>query len=157
VYTLLVSSFLPSVLEVDLSNLYYRDKKRYANPVADQHSTLRRHMQADHPGAYRSWCTLENFESMLPVDAKKRRLAEDQATQAASAHQTQLDNHLRPIEAQKREVPYTDEVFRQAAIRWLIETDQVSLCVLFNMASYFKCTAYSSLQTSLVQNDDWNS
>jgi hypothetical protein len=57
---------------------------------------------------------------MLPKDAKKRR-------SDAQIHETQshLDSHLREMPQKERVVPYTDENFRDAAIEWLVSTDQV--------------------------------
>lgn len=54
---------------------------------------------------------------MLPKDAEKRR------KDAASETQSRLDSHLKPLK--EKVVPYTDNVFRDAAIKWLVSTDQV--------------------------------
>ncbi len=39
--------------------------------------------------------------------------------------QARLDEHLRPLPEKKRVVPYSDELFNEAAREWLIDTDQV--------------------------------
>ena len=54
---------------------------------------------------------------MLPDDAKARRQSTGNQLQ-----QTVLDGHLeeRPVV-----IPYSDTLFQEAAIQWLIETDQV--------------------------------
>ena len=69
-----------------------------------------------------TWCTKNNFESKLPKVVRSRKdvlAAEDRSKQSL------LDLHL---EEQHREifVPYSDLLFREAVIEWLIATDQVS-------------------------------
>jgi hypothetical protein len=73
-------------------------------------------------GRYRRWCTSSGFLSMLPEDAKARR----KAALEKVMEQTQVDDHFRPMKPEDKPTPYSDEVFKQAAIQWLIETDQVS-------------------------------
>lgn len=53
---------------------------------------------------------------------KKRK---DEAAAAAALDQTTLDSHLRDIPSKEHVLPYTDALFREAAIEWLISTDQV--------------------------------
>jgi len=52
-----------------------------------------------------------------------------QAKEAAEidrdTQQSNLDGHLRKIPQQERVVPYSDKLFREVAIEWLIATDQV--------------------------------
>ncbi|KAI1782187.1 hypothetical protein LXA43DRAFT_906527, partial [Ganoderma leucocontextum] len=81
-------------------------------------STLRRHMQSRHKGAYIQWCKKNNFTSMLPNDVKARKKTVDGRTQS------RLDKHLREQPPKQCTVPYSDEVFNEAAHQWLIETDQ---------------------------------
>jgi len=58
---------------------------------------------------------------MLPKDTKRRKLEA-----AASANsQSRLDVHLREQKLEERIIPYSDSLFQEAAIEWLIETDQV--------------------------------
>ncbi|KIL54591.1 hypothetical protein M378DRAFT_31215, partial [Amanita muscaria Koide BX008] len=80
--------------------------------------TLRRHMAARHKGLYRGWCKSADFLSMLPEDAKARRKERD------SKEQTQLENHFQRVNPGDKPAPYSDELFKEALIRWLIETDQ---------------------------------
>jgi len=67
---------------------------------------------------------------MLPKDAKGRR------EKAAADQQSSIDGHLKPRAPNERIVPYTDALFREAAVKWLIGTDQVlrviqnTVCVL---------------------------
>ena len=56
--------------------------------------------------------------SKLPGDIKKRKEAAEEVTRT-------LDRDLREKKTSERVVPYTDKLFRQAAIEWLVATDQV--------------------------------
>jgi hypothetical protein len=56
---------------------------------------------------------------MLPKDTKRRKL------DAAADSQARLDAHLREPQPKEQIIPYSDAIFREAAIEWLIETDQV--------------------------------
>jgi hypothetical protein len=67
------------------------------------------------------WADKNKFISMLPKDAQKRR----REVQAASEAQSRLDSHLREKPQKERVIPYTDDIFREAAIEWLVSTDQV--------------------------------
>jgi hypothetical protein len=63
---------------------------------------------------------MNRFPSMLPKDAEKHR------SNAASAEaQLRLDPHLRENPRKEKVVAYNDELFRDAAIEWLVSTDQV--------------------------------
>ncbi|KAG2034601.1 hypothetical protein BDR03DRAFT_869651, partial [Suillus americanus] len=88
-------------------------------------STCRRHLEIDHKLAYNKWAKDSKFESMLPKAVAKHQ---SDAIQKASASQTGLNNHLheKPPKAE-RVLPYTDQLFCEAATEWLISTDQVSL------------------------------
>ncbi|KIJ89926.1 hypothetical protein K443DRAFT_60052, partial [Laccaria amethystina LaAM-08-1] len=70
-------------------------------------------------GRYRKWCKSNNFLSMLPEDSKTRRDAA-----AEKLKQLQVDDHFTVIPEEEKPMPYSDEVFKEAAIQWLIETDQ---------------------------------
>ena len=56
--------------------------------------------------------------SMLPGDvgARKKEREESQRT---------IDSHLTERKLVDRIMPYSDKIFRKAAIEWLIATDQV--------------------------------
>jgi hypothetical protein len=56
---------------------------------------------------------------MLPKDTKRRR------EEAAADRQPSIDGHLKLRAPNERIVPYTDALFREAAVEWLTETDQV--------------------------------
>jgi hypothetical protein len=71
-------------------------------------------------GVYRKWCGSVNFESMLPGDVQAWKM------KAAKENQT-LNKHLKEKQLSECVVPYSDKIFRQAAIEWLIATDQVCL------------------------------
>ncbi|KAF8233429.1 hypothetical protein L208DRAFT_1266574, partial [Tricholoma matsutake] len=85
-------------------------------PLVADVTTLRRHMQSNHKAAYRQWAESNSFVSMLPKDAEKRR------NDAAS--EKRLDSHLREKLQKERVIPYHDDLFRDAAIEWLMSTDQ---------------------------------
>ena len=101
-------------------------KKRVA--IVDQTTTLRRHQQAAHEEMYRKWAADNGFTSMLPVDTKRRRDEEarqrDTTSSSASiSRQPSLDSHLVPAGTI---VQYSESAFRNAALEWLVATDQVS-------------------------------
>ena len=58
---------------------------------------------------------------MLPSDAKEQK-----ATDHATLLQTQVNNHFVGAQPEDKPSPYTDKLFKEAAIEWLIQTDQVS-------------------------------
>ena len=62
-----------------------------------------------------------DFESKLPKDTKLRRdaMAKERETQ------TQIDAHLKEMPKKERVIQYSHQVFRRAAIEWLIATGQV--------------------------------
>ncbi|KAF8240759.1 hypothetical protein L208DRAFT_1073951, partial [Tricholoma matsutake] len=80
--------------------------------------TLCHHMEAHHSGKYRKWAQDANYESRLPGDIKKRKAVAEHATQT-------LDCDLREKKFKERVVPYTNKIFCQAAIEWLVATDQL--------------------------------
>ena len=58
---------------------------------------------------------------MLPEDTKARRAALLDET----LRQTEVDEHFSKQKPEDKPQPYSDKLFEEAAIRWLIETDQV--------------------------------
>ncbi|KAI9453639.1 hypothetical protein F5148DRAFT_985456 [Russula earlei] len=79
-------------------------------------TTLRQHMQSSHKAVYQKWAETNRFLSMLPKDAENRR------KDAETNNQSCLDPH--PQEKPQNTIPYTDELFRNAAIEWLMSTNQ---------------------------------
>jgi hypothetical protein len=69
-------------------------------------------------GKYRTWAKGANFESKLPGDVTARKKKAEQAQQT-------LDANLVEKKLSKRVVPYSNQLFKKAAIRWLVATDQV--------------------------------
>jgi uncharacterized protein YecT (DUF1311 family) len=57
---------------------------------------------------------------MLPDDTKARR-----ADLHKKFQQTQLNEHFNAATPEDHPEPYSDALFKEAAIQWLIETDQV--------------------------------
>lgn len=58
---------------------------------------------------------------MLPKDVKARKAALNKESQ-----QQLIDSHLQPLSEEKKKIKYSEKRFREAAIEWLIATDQVS-------------------------------
>ncbi|KAG1827932.1 hypothetical protein EV424DRAFT_1319071 [Suillus variegatus] len=83
--------------------------------LVNEISTLRRHAEAKFSAKYRKWAKEHLFESMLPGDIKARK--ENAAQQSINAHLTER-------KLAQRVVSYTDRLFKQAAIEWLVSTDQ---------------------------------
>ena len=71
---------------------------------------------------YRKWCKENDFESMLPKDAKARR-----AEVANTIKQTVMDEHFLIQKPKDKPKSYSNVLFEEAAIQWLIEMDQVCL------------------------------
>lgn len=59
---------------------------------------------------------------MLPKAVAKRR---SNTIHKAGTSQTGLDKHLRERPKTEHVLPYSDQLFREAATEWLISTDQV--------------------------------
>jgi hypothetical protein len=59
------------------------------------------------------------YESKLPGDIKKRKVAAELVTRT-------LDHDLQEKKLTERVVPYTNKTFHQAAIEWLVASDQIS-------------------------------
>jgi hypothetical protein len=70
---------------------------------------------------YKKWAKRNNFDSMLPKDAQERRksLADTNLRQSA------VDDHFKVARPEDKPGLYTDDLFQEAAIEWLIETNQV--------------------------------
>ena len=62
---------------------------------------------------------------MLPKDAEKRRQDAETEKQAC------LNPHLTKKRPKERVIPYTDNLFCEAAIEWLVSTDQVMWHTVF--------------------------
>ena len=69
---------------------------------------------------------------MLPEDSKARC----QEALENLMQQTQVDEHFNSVNPNDKPVPYTDDVFKEAAIQWLIETDQVLFILYSNFSSH---------------------
>jgi hypothetical protein len=68
--------------------------------------------------------------SKLPGTRKQAKKAAEDAHERV---QGTLDGHLRELSAAERIVPYSDKASREAAVEWLVATDQVWV---FIQASY---------------------
>ena len=63
---------------------------------------------------------------MLPEDTKSRK-----AEIKEKLEQTHVNDHFAKVQPEKKPEPYSDELFKEAAIQWLVETDQVCDCLFF--------------------------
>jgi hypothetical protein len=79
--------------------------------------------------AYRKWCKENNFVSILLNDAKARCATQ----QDASTKQTAVDDHFSTQKLEDKPKPYSDSIFEEAAIQWLVETDQVCLLICMKL------------------------
>jgi hypothetical protein len=68
-------------------------------------------------GKYRKWAKGANFESKLPGDIAACKKKAEQA-------QRTLDADLVEKKLSKRVLLYSDQLFKTAAIQWLVATDQ---------------------------------
>jgi hypothetical protein len=66
-------------------------------------------------------------------------------------NQPRLDPHLREKPQKEKIIPYTDELFRDAAIEWLVSTDQECKANFLNFVLLLmNITANPSLRTPVV-------
>ncbi|KAI6005576.1 hypothetical protein EDD15DRAFT_2119247, partial [Pisolithus albus] len=72
-------------------------------------------------GEYLKWSAANGFASMLPHDTKQRRKDATSSAQSVLGRQSSLEGHLVERDAV---VQYSESVFHEATILWLIETDQ---------------------------------
>ncbi|KAJ3765465.1 hypothetical protein FB446DRAFT_767692 [Lentinula raphanica] len=79
-------------------------------------------MESCHAPVYRQWCDKNQFISMLPKDVSARKVANQDA--AKKQKQSMIDPHVKKKPGIKYTVPYSDTGFREAAIEWLVSTDQ---------------------------------
>ena len=83
---------------------------------------------------------------MLPRDTEARRKDKETKTRV----QTSLEPHMTERETV---VKYSDNAFREAAIEWLVETDQVCSEVVLNALYRLLmccCTAHSSVRAPIL-------
>lgn len=86
--------------------------------LVNEVTTLRHHAEAHFAGKYRKWAKQHLFESMLPGDVKAHK---------ENAAQQSINAHLTECKVAERVIPYSSKLFRQAAVEWLMATDQVRL------------------------------
>ena len=91
------------------------------------------------------------FLSMLPEDSAARKVAALEAI--AKIQQGRVDEHLETVKPGDRPTPYSDSTFQDAAIQWLIQTDQVGSCLFFVQlySSNVRKKANSGTGTSDIQ------
>ncbi|KAJ7023587.1 hypothetical protein C8F04DRAFT_956605, partial [Mycena alexandri] len=89
--------------------------------IVAEASTLRRHLESFHYPKYHQWAKKHSFTSALSCDKKAAKKA---AEADADKTQTTLDSSLREIPVKEKIIPYSDALFREAAIEWLVSTNQ---------------------------------
>jgi hypothetical protein len=77
-------------------------------------------------GKYHLWVKTVKFESKLPSDRKRLRAESEKQSQT-------LNHHLQEVKTPCA-IPYSDKSFREAAIQWLITTDQASVVQLYDLS-----------------------
>jgi len=106
-------------------------------------STLRRHLESYHKAEYLQWAEANGFTSMLPKDAKQRM------NKPSGSKQGRLDSYIQPTSVKEEATGYSDKLFHEALVRWIVETDQ-PLSVVEN--PYFKNMIHAA--SSCATNDD---
>ncbi|KAJ6603775.1 hypothetical protein B0H10DRAFT_1822219 [Mycena sp. CBHHK59/15] len=89
--------------------------------ITVQATTLHRHLEAEHYNTYHKWAKKVGFTSALPKDRRAQKQKE--AVEALQSQLT-LDGHLKEMSPKEKIIPYSHEAFQQAAIEWLVATDQ---------------------------------
>ncbi|KAG1818563.1 uncharacterized protein BJ212DRAFT_1269325, partial [Suillus subaureus] len=85
--------------------------------IINETSTLHYHAKARFAGKYHKWAKDNAFLSKLPGDIAAEKMKAARAQEILNVHMTEhkLLEHV---------VPYSDQLFRKAAIKWLIAMDQ---------------------------------
>ncbi|KAF8499369.1 hypothetical protein JB92DRAFT_2555294, partial [Gautieria morchelliformis] len=71
---------------------------------------------------YNKWACTHNFDSKLPKVLKAKPVQAEDAV--ARFEQGMLDEHLKEIPKKEQVVPFSNMILRDAAIEWVIVTDQ---------------------------------
>ena len=108
---------------------------KWTTLITDELTTMCRHMQTYHAvitypkhillfylmmwlqGLYRKWCQTKEFLSMLREDSQKQW-----KDAVMTAEQSTVDLHFQDF---LKVQPYSDNLMKEAAIKWLIQTNQV--------------------------------
>ena len=81
---------------------------------------------------------------MLPEDTKKHKCVEKQPS---------VTEHFGPEDQDARPIPYSDKAFETAALKWLIETNQVCTFYYFLSTVLTNIAANCSVQECGIQED----
>ncbi|KAE9388934.1 hypothetical protein BT96DRAFT_835590, partial [Gymnopus androsaceus JB14] len=90
--------------------------------LVNEVTTLCQHLESAHAPAYKAWCQKNGFKSMLPKVVAAREIAAQDTS--AKLQQSMVDPHLEEKPEVKLTVAYSDATFHEAAIEWLVSTDQ---------------------------------
>ena len=66
---------------------------------------------------------------MLPKDLAAWKAAEVEAT--AKLQQGHVDQHFETMKPGDKPIPYSESAFREVAIQWLVQTDQVRYNIIY--------------------------
>lgn len=80
---------------------------------------------------------------MIPEDREAQK--EEQRAAEEKLQQTQVNDHFKAIPPEERPEPYSDDLFRDTAIQWLIATDQVCFLLIATDQVCFLLMIVSSL------------
>ena len=89
-------------------------------------------------GKYRSWCKKTGFESKIPGDVIARKLKPEQSRRT-------IDGYLVEKKSTDGSVAYSDRLFQQAAVEWLVATDQVRRVLYFSLPTNTFCSRLKHL------------
>ena len=87
---------------------------------------------------YCKWCKEHIFKSMLPEDSRQCK----EAASESGLHQMALSSHFADTEVS---IPYSNKVFEDATIQWLVHTNQVGS---FVSLAYYLTESDTSLYSS---------
>ncbi|KAF8574103.1 hypothetical protein K439DRAFT_1373364 [Ramaria rubella] len=91
--------------------------------IVDEVTTLQWHIEANHKGAYEKWVReTPGTKKKLPKHLKQLRMEATRVTN--DLPQSALTDHFGPAPPAEIIIPYSDEQLKQAAMEWLIATDQ---------------------------------
>ncbi|KAN0118457.1 hypothetical protein V8E52_005187, partial [Russula decolorans] len=112
-----VDQFFHTLVEKEIGGKKRKQCTCKLCPIVDEVTTLRHHLEAHHSVSYRNWAKTVNFTSKLPGDIKKCKEAAELATRT-------LDQDLVEKKSLAHVTPYSDKLFCQASVEWLVATDQ---------------------------------
>ncbi|KAH7885626.1 hypothetical protein F5I97DRAFT_1810590 [Phlebopus sp. FC_14] len=123
-----------SKYDISLVSLFSCSCRKKGSPykIVSDTSTCRHHLAFCHKAAYLKWCKENKFVSMLSEDVKECKIASD----ITNVKQGSMNDHVREIVPTEHVIPYSDALFREAAVEWLITTNQVCLSLYYVLVTH---------------------